>query len=73
MSPQDISAGMLKKVPYNLNAQSHDATFSLINDVIAKGVQLEHVSDNQPLFNNIEVFNRYMLIQLDQLNPIKRN
>lgn len=55
MSPQDISAGMLKKVPYNLNAQSHDATFSLINDVIAKGVQLEHVSDNQPLFNNIEV------------------
>ncbi|EIM21266.1 ribonuclease HII [Wallemia mellicola CBS 633.66] len=43
MSPQDISAGMLKKVPYNLNAQSHDATFSLINDVIAKGVQLEHV------------------------------
>ncbi|TIB69214.1 hypothetical protein E3P77_00689 [Wallemia ichthyophaga] len=43
MAPQDISAGMLKKVPYNLNAQSHDATFSLITDVLSKGVQLEHV------------------------------
>ena len=45
MAPQDISAGMLKSVPYNLNAQSHDATFSLITDVMAKGVQLEHVRD----------------------------
>lgn len=43
MSPQDISAGMLKKVPYNLNAQSHDATFLLLNHVISQGVRLHHV------------------------------
>ena len=35
---------MLRRRPVNLNAQSTDATVSLIQDVLAKGVNLVHVS-----------------------------
>ncbi|KAL8277699.1 hypothetical protein RQP46_009972 [Phenoliferia psychrophenolica] len=37
MSPHDLSRGMLKRTPYNLNAQSHDATIQLISDVLQRG------------------------------------
>ncbi|GAA99968.1 uncharacterized protein L969DRAFT_53476 [Mixia osmundae IAM 14324] len=40
MSPFDISRGMLRKTPYNLNAQSHDATIMLIRDVIQMGYNI---------------------------------
>ncbi|GAA5973134.1 hypothetical protein JCM11641_006285 [Rhodosporidiobolus odoratus] len=41
MSPADISAGMLRKQPYNLNAQSHDTTINLIREVVEKGYNLK--------------------------------
>ncbi|KAI5477163.1 ribonuclease H2 subunit A [Pseudohyphozyma bogoriensis] len=37
MSPYDLSRGMLRKNPYNLNAQSHDTTMSLIRGVLERG------------------------------------
>ena len=81
MSPQDISAGMLKKVPYNLNAQSHDATFLLLNHVISQGVRLHHVclyffSFLFIIFNIniiIIILKRFTLIQSVLLNHTKRN
>lgn len=44
MSPQDISAGMLRRHPTNLNAQSAQATVSLIADVLNKGIDVTEVS-----------------------------
>ncbi|GAA6039314.1 hypothetical protein JCM8097_003259 [Rhodosporidiobolus ruineniae] len=41
MSPNDISMGMLRRTPYNLNAQSHDATINLIREVLEKGYQVK--------------------------------
>ncbi|KAF5367380.1 hypothetical protein D9758_003696 [Tetrapyrgos nigripes] len=41
--PQDISSGMLKRPPINLNQQSQNATVSLIKDVLDKGIQLTEV------------------------------
>ncbi|GAA5891599.1 hypothetical protein JCM6882_004524 [Rhodosporidiobolus microsporus] len=41
MSPNDISMGMLRRTPYNLNAQSHDATINLIREVVEKGYQVK--------------------------------
>ncbi|BGP19115.1 hypothetical protein JCM10213_008038 [Rhodosporidiobolus nylandii] len=41
MSPGDISAGMLRRTPYNLNAQSHDCTINLIREVLEKGYNLK--------------------------------
>ncbi|WFD34136.1 ribonuclease H [Malassezia cuniculi] len=43
MSPQDISAGMLRKRPHNLNAQSSDATVSLIQGVLDAGVDVTEI------------------------------
>lgn len=40
MSPHDISRGMLRRTPYNLNAQSHDVTIALIRSVLDKGYDL---------------------------------
>ncbi|KAM0786679.1 hypothetical protein ACM66B_002126 [Microbotryomycetes sp. NB124-2] len=37
MSPTDISAGMLRRLPYDLNSQSHDVTIELIRQVIDRG------------------------------------
>ncbi len=42
-SPQDISSGMLKRPPVNLNQQSRDATILLIREVIDSGIQLAEV------------------------------
>ncbi|KAK0204913.1 ribonuclease H-like domain-containing protein [Desarmillaria ectypa] len=43
ISPQDISSGMLKRPPINLNQQSRDATVLLIREVIDSGIQLAEV------------------------------
>ena len=43
MSPQDISAGMLRRRPHNLNAQSCDATVSLIQGVLDAGVDVTEI------------------------------
>ncbi|CAG8464919.1 3194_t:CDS:10 [Ambispora leptoticha] len=43
LTPQDISSDMLKKNKHNLNAQSHDATISLIRDILAQGINLTEV------------------------------
>ncbi|GAA6058807.1 hypothetical protein JCM10212_001923 [Sporobolomyces blumeae] len=41
MSPNDISMGMLRRVPYNLNAQSHDCTINLIREVVDRGYNVK--------------------------------
>ncbi|GAA5934946.1 ribonuclease H2 catalytic subunit RNH201 [Sporobolomyces koalae] len=41
MSPNDISMGMLRRIPYNLNAQSHDCTINLIREVVDKGYNIK--------------------------------
>ncbi|GAA5903678.1 hypothetical protein JCM8208_003657 [Rhodotorula glutinis] len=41
MSPADISMGMLRKTPYNLNAQSHDVTIQLIREVVERGYHVK--------------------------------
>eukprot|EP00039_Didymoeca_costata_P010050 m.134302 g.134302 ORF g.134302 m.134302 type:complete len:264 (+) comp14691_c0_seq2:123-914(+) len=43
LSPQDLSAGMLGRIQYNLNAISHDTAIALIKKVIAQGVNLKEV------------------------------
>ncbi|GAC94328.1 ribonuclease subunit [Pseudozyma hubeiensis SY62] len=43
MSPQDISAGMLRRRPVNLNAQSSQATVSLIAGVLDSGVDVTEI------------------------------
>ena len=40
LSPQDISGHMLGRMNYNLNAMSHDCAISLVERVLALGVQL---------------------------------
>ncbi|THH20733.1 hypothetical protein EW146_g680 [Bondarzewia mesenterica] len=42
-SPQDISSGMLRRPPTNLNRQSENATILLIREVLQRGVQLSEV------------------------------
>ncbi|KAK0556654.1 hypothetical protein OC846_000973 [Tilletia horrida] len=43
LSPQDISAGMLRRHPYNLNSQALDATVALIQNVLDSGVDLTEI------------------------------
>lgn len=43
MAPQDISAGMLRRHPHNLNEQSCDATVMLIQGVLSSGVFVTHI------------------------------
>ncbi|KAK6356998.1 hypothetical protein TWF718_001330 [Orbilia javanica] len=46
MSARDITAGMLRPVgvgTYNLNAQAHDATMNLIDEVLKKGVNVKEI------------------------------
>jgi hypothetical protein len=42
-SPQDISSGMLRRPPTNLNKQSQDATIQLIREVLQRGIELTEV------------------------------
>ena len=37
----EISRNMLRKVPYNLNAMSHDAAMEMISAVLAAGVKID--------------------------------
>ncbi|CAE6461286.1 unnamed protein product [Rhizoctonia solani] len=43
IAPQDISSGMLRHPPTNLNEQSKEATVSLIRDVIASGIDIAEI------------------------------
>ncbi|KAI0001416.1 ribonuclease H2 subunit A [Russula compacta] len=43
LSPRDISSGMLRRPPANLNKQSQDATILLIREVLRRGIQLTEV------------------------------
>lgn len=43
MSPQDISAGMLRKRPFNLNQQSTEATVHLIHSILSSGVDISEI------------------------------
>ncbi|CAE6536301.1 unnamed protein product [Rhizoctonia solani] len=43
LAPQDISSGMLRHPPTNLNEQSKEATVSLIRDVIASGIDIAEI------------------------------
>ncbi|KAI0661733.1 ribonuclease H2 subunit A [Cubamyces menziesii] len=43
LSPRAISAGMLRRPPFNLNQQSQEATVLLIREVLARGIQLSEV------------------------------
>jgi len=43
MSARDICADMLKPAGYNLNAQAMDATIEMIQDVFAKGVNVQEI------------------------------
>ncbi|KZV64446.1 ribonuclease H2 subunit A [Peniophora sp. CONT] len=43
ISPQDISAGMLRRPPINLNKQSQDATILLIREVLQRGIELSEI------------------------------
>ena len=42
-SPRDISSGMLRRRPVNLNKQSQNATILLIREVIERGIELTEV------------------------------
>ncbi|KAH9960851.1 ribonuclease H2 subunit A [Russula dissimulans] len=43
LSPRDISSGMLRRPPSNLNKQSQDATILLIREVLQRGIKLTEV------------------------------
>lgn len=43
MTATDISAAMLAPVVYNLNAQAHDTTITLIREVTARGVNVAEI------------------------------
>ncbi|KAI0303745.1 ribonuclease H2 subunit A [Multifurca ochricompacta] len=43
LSPRDISSGMLRRPPTNLNKQSQDATILLIREVLQRGIELTEV------------------------------
>jgi hypothetical protein len=47
-SPRDISSGMLRRPPVNLNKQSQDATILLIREVLQRGIELTEVRDLAP-------------------------
>jgi ribonuclease H2 subunit A len=43
LSPQDISANMLRRIPVNLNQQAQDATIGLIRDALDRGINVREV------------------------------
>jgi len=46
LSPQDISANMLRRIPVNLNQQAQDATIGLIRDALDRGINVREVSSS---------------------------
>ncbi|CAG8458747.1 9945_t:CDS:2 [Ambispora gerdemannii] len=57
LTPQEISANMLKRNKYNLNAQAHDTTINLIRDIYvdAVGPSKTYQAKLQRLFQGIEI------------------
>jgi ribonuclease H2 subunit A len=43
LSPQAISANMLRRVPINLNRQAEEATMSLIRSALNRGINIREV------------------------------
>lgn len=43
LSPQAISANMLRRVPINLNRQAEEATMSLIRSALNRGIDIREV------------------------------
>ncbi|KAI0671744.1 ribonuclease H2 subunit A [Trametes maxima] len=43
LSPKAISAGMLRRPPFNLNQQAQEATVLLIREVLSRGIELSEV------------------------------
>ncbi|KAG8969882.1 hypothetical protein FRC03_000128 [Tulasnella sp. 419] len=43
LSPQDLSSGMLRRPPTNLNQQAQNATVLLIQQVLAKGLEIDEI------------------------------
>jgi ribonuclease H2 subunit A len=43
MTARDISADMLSPGGYNLNAQAHDTTISLIREILARGINVQEI------------------------------
>ncbi|KAJ8587553.1 ribonuclease HII [Rhizopogon salebrosus TDB-379] len=61
ISPQAISAGMLRVPPTNLNKQSQDATVLLIRDVLQRGLQLSEVYVDA--LGNTTTYEAYLSLQ----------
>lgn len=51
LSPQDISSGMLRRSPFNLNRRAEEATIGLIREALARGVNLKEVSRIQAVLS----------------------
>ena len=50
LSPQSISANMLRRIPVNLNRQAEDATIGLIRSALDRGVRVAEVKLAHTLF-----------------------
>ena len=66
ISPQDISNGMLRRPPINLNKQAQDATILLIREVIERGITLSEVCIIVmiPFITKIQLVSRSTLMHL---------
>ncbi|KAG1871947.1 ribonuclease H-like domain-containing protein [Suillus tomentosus] len=66
ISPQAISAGMLRIPPTNLNKQSQDATVLLIRDALQRGLQLSEVYVDA--LGNTTTYEAYLSSQFPGIN-----
>lgn len=66
VSPQAISAGMLRIPPINLNKQSQDATVLLIRDALQRGLQLSEVYVDA--LGNTTTYEAYLSSQFPGIN-----
>ncbi|TCD69344.1 hypothetical protein EIP91_007900 [Steccherinum ochraceum] len=58
LSPQSISAGMLRRPPVNLNQQSQAATVHLIQEVLKSGIELAEIYVDA--LGNTETYQAYL-------------
>ena len=73
ISPQDISTGMLRRPPINLNKQSQDATILLIREVLQKGIKLSEVCSihcSRISYTKYTVSRALLQVYVDALGPI---
>ncbi|KAG1905474.1 ribonuclease H-like domain-containing protein [Suillus fuscotomentosus] len=66
ISPQAVSAGMLRIPPTNLNKQSQDATVLLIRDALQRGLQLSEVYVDA--LGNTTTYEAYLSSQFPGIN-----